>query len=169
MINFEQQGYRPLKGEGVAPRDYFDPNIMLADKAFKLEPNEEILVVINGHGYRYNDDTIYALDVKAAAVADDNVEIDGSGSGIETLMHTPSHLCYVIKNCSSNFKILVGYRTPLQWLLDMPKLFSRFCYCSIADINKCRFALAKDVDVCGHYEETLDFIPPQDETIVIRY
>ena len=63
MVNYEQSYKGMWKSSGDAiPCDYYDPSIMLADRAYNLKPNEEMLVVLLGSGYRYNDDTIHKVD-----------------------------------------------------------------------------------------------------------
>jgi hypothetical protein len=37
--------------------------------------------------------------------------------------------------------VSVGYKTPLHWLLDMPRLVSRLCYHPLANINRMRSML----------------------------
>lgn len=152
MINY-QQAHRHSREDGESPRDYYDPSIMLAEKHYRLGAKEEIMIVINGSGYRYNDDTLYALNIST----DDNPVIGHS-----------YQLCLIVKNCSSNLSIYVGNKSPLQWLLDMPRVVSKLCFCSIADLTRLRLSL----NSCGEDEVDDDvpmFTAAADETIVINY
>jgi len=172
MVNYEQSisGKWRKNGES-APRDYFDPNVMLSERAFRLEPGEEILIVINGTGYRYNDDTIYELEFSFAPAA--TTVNNQCTETIESRMVSTAQLCFVIKNCAQNCVVYVGCKSPLQWLLDLPRISSKLCYTSIADITKCRLSF-KDAINCGYDEVDARATgncqqSADDETVVIRY
>jgi hypothetical protein len=162
MINFEQHIYSNNVGSRskCPPRDFYDPNHVLAEKSFQIKPNEEILAVIKGSGFRYNDDTIYNLVVKhiqelpppSQPIDINNRSHRDSSSGHSSnsshssyhpngyyiaYPHTPAHLCLIIKN-RSKLIIDIGCKTPLQWLLDMPRVMSELCYCSISELTKLR-------------------------------
>jgi len=195
-----------IYGDREVPRNYYDPQIMLAEKSFQIKPMEEILIIINGSGYRFSDDTVYPLEFRfvnenpivptsstpsqkliSTAVPPDNTTTtsttktndksppppappppppttttttttDHSGSknnvsiikdscgknsmgDLKPSLGSGTQLCCLVKNCSTTFTIYVGYKSPLHWLLDLPRIQSKLCYCSIADITKCRLYL----------------------------
>lgn len=174
IINFEQLACGS-NGDNNGPnsdkpRDYYDPNIMMAEKAFKLEPQETALFVIFGRGFRYNDDTIYMLAIKKS-----------NTFMTDTITAVPEHgsqLCLVVKNCSSNLTVYVGQKTPLQWLLDMARLSSKLCFCTIPELTDLRCELETDdmrkgldeVDLNGRASSTNNenFMLAPDETIVLK-
>ena len=57
VIIYEQ----PFYPEGEPPRDYYDPRTLQSDKPFNIKPDEEVLLVVSGSGYRFMDDVIYPL------------------------------------------------------------------------------------------------------------
>lgn len=162
ILNYEQS-FKNGREAGESPRDYYDPHLMLAENHFKIDPKETVLIAITGNGYQYNDDTIYSLKI---------VEPDFQYN--YPLSCTPSlgiasQLCLILKNCSPEFSIYVGCKTPLQWLLDMPRVNSKLCYCSIADLSQCRLSL----QTLGGGNDMEDNVPmlnsAPDNTIVIKY
>lgn len=160
IIDYEQTYYSPIRGEGEPPRNYYDPNVMMAEKTYKINPMEEILLVISGSGYRYNDDTIFSL----------HVNIDQVTTEVIPNVQSSSQLCLLVKNCSSEYSVYVGFKSTLQLLLDTPRIMSRLCFCTVADLTKCRLIYAStcrqndDTDECYSMFQTA----PQ-ETIVIGH
>jgi hypothetical protein len=142
IIAYEQ----PFITDDRMPHNYYDPNIMLAEREFCLKSDDEILIVVNGNGYRYNDDTIYTLKLPN----DSNSSGGGSGGGgggnsdgnhnkipeLNPSSFESMQLCLFIKNTSDQYSIHVGYKSPLSWLLDMPRVYSKLCYCSITDLTQ---------------------------------
>lgn len=145
VIDYEQACYRPtaILGDGGAPpRNYYDPNIMLAERAYAIKPLEEIMVVISGSGYRYNDDTVWSVDLDlVSSEKDPRKNVPASKHELVPRITSPGQLCVLIQNCSSSYTIYVGSRSPLQWLLDMPRVISKLCYSSVTDLTKCRLNL----------------------------
>jgi hypothetical protein len=170
IINYEQT----LLLDGEIPRNYYDPNIMLAEHKFCLQPGEEILVVINGNGYRFSDDTIFTLetpttttttslntfentsinrhsdsktnDIAAAAAV---VGVSGKNhpenninslkSEIKSIIpssFSSNQLCVYLKNTSKQYTIYVGYKSSLAWLLDMPRIYSKLCFCAVSELTR---------------------------------
>jgi hypothetical protein len=206
MINYQQMYDRARREEGDTPCDYYDPNIMQAEQHYKIEPQETVLIVINGIGYRYSDDTIHELKIKQTYVNDDNDDDEGGVNSddnrdkydIEYTMDRPTceeiprrkpkrkimlhksvpvlgesnQLCVLTKNCSSTYTIFIGAKTPLQWLLDMPRVTSKLCYCSLVDLTSFRINLYYSVPPDEH-DNNDDNVPmftaAADETIVIKY
>lgn len=177
IINFEQLACGSNSDDNCndnnseKPRDYYDPNIMRAERAFKLEPQETVLIVIFGRGFRYNDDTIYMLSIKKS-----------NTFMTDTITAVPEHgsqLCLVVKNCSSNLTVYVGQKTPLQWLLDMARLSSKLCFCAISELTDLRCELETEdirkgldeVDLgtpsCGA-ANSRGFMFAPDETVVLK-
>lgn len=147
VIDYEQCYYSPIRGEGEPPRNYYDPNVMLAEKTYKLNPMEEILIVISGSGYRYNDDTVYSLNIYGKNEQMNETVNTLLEYNINPVINSSSQLCLLVKNCSAEYSVYVGYKSPLQWLLDMPRLISKLCYCSTADLTKCRLVFS-NIDKC---------------------
>lgn len=174
IVCFEQQ-YSDK--DSSPPRDYYDPNIMLAEQSFDIGPNEEVLGVIMGTGYRFNDDTVYTFEVKNYDDDDDDADDDDANAdkvhGLSARTDHSSQLCLLIKNCSSVLTVYVGYKTPLQWILDMPRITSKLCSCPIADVTKLRFNLEKQkkksFDTCGNNADPAMQFVAQPESIVIHY
>lgn len=160
ILNYEQI-FKNGRENGEAPRDYYDPHIMLAESHFKIEPEETVLIAINGNGYQYNDDTVYSLKINDNNFQVNNINNFNPSLGIASL------LCLIIKNCSPDFSIYIGCKTSLQWLLDMPRINSKLCYCSIADLSQFRVNLP-----FNHNEEIEENVPmfnsATDNTIVIK-
>jgi hypothetical protein len=126
IIAYEQ----PFTTDDRTPCHYYDPNIVLAEREFCLKSNDEILIVINGHGYRYSDDTIHTLVLPNNSSSSNKIpELDPSS--FESMQ-----LCLFIKNTSDQYSIHVGYKSPLSWLLDMPRVYSKLCYCSVTDLTQ---------------------------------
>jgi hypothetical protein len=152
MIDYVQNYYP----EGEAPRDYYDPNIMIAERAYSIKPHEEILVVLNGTSFRYNDDTIYLLEIKK------NEDITADKQ-IKFAAINNNHLCLLVKNCSDEFSIYVGYRSPLAWLLNMPRIISKLCFSPGYDLTQIKF---NNYNMSNQKES--DSFTASDETIVIQ-
>ncbi len=181
MVHYEQSYKGMWKSSGDAiPRDYYDPSIMLADRAYDLKPNEELLVVLLGSGYRYNDDTIHKVDFAGLYSSSNNDEVaqQSSHDSMNFFQIGASHqLCLIVKNCAQNYTFYIGQKSPLQWLLDLPRVRSKLCYCSIADITRYRLVLREEhhsfdeVDCCNsdptNHQQQQQF-EAKDETIVIR-
>lgn len=175
MINY-QQAYRHNREDGDAPRDYYDPNILLADKHYRIGPKENIMIVINGSGYHYNDDTVYALGVPPV--------IDNTATTTTNYLQLGQayQMCLLVKNCSSVHSIYVGNKSALQWLLDMPRVTSKLSFCTYGELTRLRYSL-RDTDCdddcvgggCGDSgKDVVDnnvpmFTAAADESIVINY
>jgi predicted YcjX-like family ATPase len=134
--------------EDRMPRNYYNPNIVMAEREFCLKSDDEILIVINGNGYRYSDDTIYTLKVPKDSSSDSS----SSSSSIQILEFDPSsfesmQLCLFIKNTSNQYSIHVGYKSPLSWLLDMPLVYSKLCYCSVTDLTHLKLVYNQNRDI----------------------
>lgn len=113
-----------------------------------------------------------------------NCSSEGSSSiqnNVEFQLGAAYQLCFVVKNCAQNSVFHIGYKTPLQWLLELPRVRSKLCYCSIADITKCRLNLIdhnNDIDEVDtnvvrkqrqqNKTNSINFYA-EDETIVICY
>jgi hypothetical protein len=143
------------------PHNYYNPQMVLADKPFELKPDEEILVVIDGCGYRYNDNCIYQLNFTSTAATlngggGEQFNNEGSTTTSTTttttttattattscsMVQQPQQLCLLVKNSSTEHTILVGYQTPLTWLLDMPRVTSKLCYCVNTELTKIKLGL----------------------------
>ena len=76
IVNFDQGASVAGRGQIIPPYNYYNPQVFLAKEAFDLFPGEECLAIINGVGYRYNDDTIYHI---TCSTNDD--ECNGSSNG----------------------------------------------------------------------------------------
>ena len=151
VIIYEQ----PFYPEGEPPRDYYDPRTLQSDKHFNIKPDEEVLLVVNGSGYRFMDDVIYPMHQRA-------------DTGLFIPL-TPSNqqLCLVVHNISTDYTIYVGYKTPLNWLLDMPRVLSKLCYCSNTDLTQLKMntkILLENEDIDTDHENVV----ANDETIVIH-
>jgi len=180
MVNYEQSynGMWRKNGEPAA-LNYYDPNMMLAEKAFRLEPNEEALIVINGTGYRYSDETIYELEFFFSPTTDNDDMSTNAALNCDTIVPnlvTSNQLCFLIKNCATNCTIYVGCKSPLHWLLNLPRVSSKMCYSSLSDITKCRLNITHldnydEVDSGPAATKTTNKITQaaDDETIVIKY
>jgi len=140
LVYYEQISKR----EGIPPRDYYNPSVFLADKPFRLYPGEEILVIINGCGYRYNDDSIFKLSFKS--FMEEDMEVTAAAAAAAAPTHysdieyvvvpaSDQQLCLLVKNFSTENTISVGYKTPLTWLLDMPRIDSKLCFCSMTELT----------------------------------
>jgi hypothetical protein len=119
IVTYEQFSQQ---NTGEPPRDYYDPNIMMSTKNFSIRPGEELLVVISGNGFKYMDDSIFQL------VHDEETHTYFAEMGSQ-------QLAYLVKNCSVVYTIYVGYKTPLKWLLDMPRITAKLCYGSLINIS----------------------------------
>lgn len=107
------------------PRNFYDPHHFLADQPYELNPGEEILALVNGSGYKYNDDSIYKL------------EINDNSPPPPTLVPTcdQHHLCLLVRNQSVNHTIYVGQQTPLVWVLELSCITAQLCYCTFAHVK----------------------------------
>jgi hypothetical protein len=146
IIAYEQ----PFKTDDEMPRNYYDPNIMLAEQCYCLRPNDEIIIVINGKGYRFSDDMIFTLELPHNQEGTEN-------SNKKVIELVPSsfsskQLCLFIKNTSSKYSIYVGYKSPLSWLLDMPHCYSKLCYCSVMDLSKLRMSINYNPDDLDNFK-----------------
>jgi hypothetical protein len=137
IIAYEQ----PFRTDDEMPRNYYDPNIMLAEQCFCLRPNDEIVIVINGKGYRFSDDIIFTLELPPHSQEEEGTENSSENPELVPSSFSPKQLCLFIKNTSSQYSIYVGYKSPLSWLLDMPRCYSKLCYCSIMDLSKLRMSI----------------------------
>jgi len=146
VIDYQQNYYHPIRGEGEPPCNYYDPHVMLAEKTYKIHPNEEILIVISSSGYKYCDDTVFTLVMDSSSSNDSSLSPTlfpspaAADQVYKPVVTSSSQLCVLVKNCSSDYSIYVGYKSPLKWLLDMPRVMARLCYCPTADLTKCRLA-----------------------------
>lgn len=134
--------YQQQPSSSEPPCDHFDPHVMLAERAFNIEPNEEILIVINGSGYRCMDDLIFQL-------RHDN-------DYFSPLSQSNEQLCFFVKNCSLVYTIFVGYKSSLKWLLDMPRLTSKMCHGLPVELTQYKYSWGEDLIVAD------------DETLIIR-
>jgi hypothetical protein len=147
IIHYEQN--YSVDGHDI-PRNYYDPNIMLAERQFHLSPNEEILIIINGSGYRFSDDTIFTIEIPKMneIINDINSDITEKNNQNEVSKKSdnlskiiPSsfsskQLCLYVKNLSNSYSFYVGYKSSLARLLDMPRIFSKLCYCNVNDLTQ---------------------------------
>lgn len=164
LVEYEQCYFSSIRGEGEPPRNFYEPSVLLAEKTYKINPEEEILIVISGCGYRYNDDTIYSL----------NINSDEVTAGFTPIVQSHSQLCLLVKNCSSDYSVYVGFKSSLQLLLDMPRIMSRLCYCTVADLTKCRLIYSSicrqhNVENVENDENYPMFQSAPHESIVISY
>ena len=181
IVNFDQGASAAGRSgeQTIPPYNYYNPQVFLAKEAFDLFPGEECLAIINGVGYRYNDDTIYHLTCSTASDSSggsgsggedtvDGVSSSSSSGSITTCsnvhlkLESESQLCIFVKNCSNENAFKIGYNTPLNWLLDMPRMMSKLCYCSMADLIKIKQLLGRQPKINSEMLTTMD------ETIVIR-
>jgi hypothetical protein len=56
-------------------------------------------------------------------------------------------LCLLVKNNSDKYSIHVGYKSSLSWLLDMPRIYSKLCYCSVADLTQLKKMYNQQSDI----------------------
>jgi hypothetical protein len=240
IINYEQGQME----YDESPRTYYDPTIMLAETQYKIKPLETVLIVINGRGYRWSDDTVYELKIKPNTVSMNDVNSENSisknnvnqdknstknssnsssssstkssnssssssdssgsssrgsssssSSSSDSSMHsiksdkdiekkkiinTPvnnnydiltdvsTQLCLLIKNCSENYTIYVGAKTPLQWLLDAPRIISKLCHSSIVDITSIRLNEHYCDNNINNNDNYINNMFTPEKTIVIR-
>lgn len=120
--------------DGETPRDYYDPHRMLSETCFKILPNEEILCVINGSSFGYMDDTIVRLELNPPLPPPPATELAEQYTFV-TQPASMNQLCLLVKNCSTDCSIYVGRRTPLVWLLDMPRIKSKMCFFSSLELT----------------------------------
>lgn len=156
--------YGQIYEAGEAPRDYYDPHILIANQNFAIRPNEEVMVVIDSSGYRYSDDAIRPLNFKLDDTDNNNSNIE---ENFQYTLHcgTAKQLVLLIKNNSSNFTIYVGQKSPLIWLLDMPRVSSKLCFCHVSDLTNIKLNLNKMSPI--DKDNNPEFIDA--ETIVIHY
>ena len=181
IVNFDQGASVAGRGQIIPPYNYYNPQVFLAKEAFDLFPGEECLAIINGIGYRYNDDTIYHI---TCSTNNDDDECGGSsngggggggedtvdgvssgnttGSNVHLKLESESQLCIFVKNCSLENAFKIGYNTPLNWLLDMPRIMSKLCYCSMTDLIKIKRLLGRPPKINSEMLTTMN------ETIVIQ-
>jgi hypothetical protein len=129
IIIYEQFSQNTIE----SPRDYYDPNVMMSTRNFCIRPGEEVLIIISGNGYKWMDDSIFQL------VHDEEVDSYFAEMGSQ-------QLSLIVKNCSCIFTIYIGYKTPLKFLLDMPRTVSKLCYSSILDLSYAKSKSQNDDD-----------------------
>jgi hypothetical protein len=147
IVNYEQS----YLSDGEIPRNYYDPNIMLAERNFCIKPGEEILIVISGNGYRFFDDTIFILETSthpnnfdsdykisdSDQYSDENIELLKSEiKSIIPSSFSSKQLCMYLRNTSNQYSIYVGKKSSLTWLLDMPRISSKLCFCSVSELSR---------------------------------
>ena len=137
IIHYEQQ----LGDRNDIPRNYYDPNIMLADRPFLIQPRGEVLIIINGSGYSFSDDTIFEFEIPQPQNSEDSGENKKSLrkdrlKNINPPEFSSKQLCLHVKNYSTLYTIHVGSKSSLAWLLDMPRIFSKLCYCNVSDLTE---------------------------------
>jgi len=126
---------------------------MLAETSYCIKPLEEIIVVIDGCGFRYNDDTIYLMQLTKDKNGDQQF-----GPALDSC----HQLCFFIKNCSPEFTICIGVKTPLNWLLESPRIMSKLCYCTFGDLATMKLNWRKN-----NSNQEINNVAVADETIVI--
>lgn len=169
FIHYEQLS----SGNSAPPCDYYDPHHMLAEKNYSIKPHEEILLIIRGHGYRFNDDTIYPLEIVRRRGGEekklmetttttntttgdtggdnnnnnnhDDDDDDADKRNVVPAAHSTRQLCVFIKNFSDEFTIYVGSNSSLAWLLDCSKIYSKLCYCDAIDLNATKQIINKNM------------------------
>lgn len=137
VIGYEQF----FQQDGEPPLDFFDPSVMFSEKYYIIKPGEEVLLVINGSGYRFMDDIVYPLIQ------------DGSTDQFFPMSPSQQQLCFVIRNCSTEFTISVGFRSSLKCLLGMARVTSKMCYCYSHDLTRLKmrynnYLIDNDDDGC---------------------
>jgi len=162
VIYYEQIHHRE---QNESPRDYYDPHVFIAEKQYFLAPQEEVLIVICGSGYRFKDDTICLLDVQPLSSSSSSSSGSSGSSSVQLQTQHNQQLCILVKNTSPYYSIYVGCKSPLFWLLDMPRISSRFCYCSYSDLTVLKLNQP-------YPEAQTDSEPnlyAEDESIIIHY
>lgn len=126
--------YRQSRRRVSPPCNYYDPHVFLAEQHYEIYPNEEVLLVVNGSGYNYNDDSIHQLQL--TTTSDEQEDEILQSSTLFTLSSINQHLCVLIKNYSNDHTIYVGQKTPLTWVLNMSCLGAKLCFCSYDEVIK---------------------------------
>ncbi len=120
--------YSQLLCREEPPRTYYDPNLLYNERAFTIQAGEEILLLISGTGFQFEDETIYQL------------EQDKNAGGKFVLQKSPSdrQLCILLQNKSTEKCYHVARKTSLALLMEMPRLKSYLCHVSITHMTQTR-------------------------------
>lgn len=142
--------YEQFQQNGEPPCDHFDPHVMYSERPFSIQPGETVLIIINGSGHRFMDDLIFPLKFRH----DNNTFFP--------LPTSNEQLCFMVKNCSPFFAIYAGFKSPLKWLLDMPRLVVKMCHGLPDELNQYKLKY--------NWSEELNNqeIVADDETLFIR-
>ena len=123
--------YRQARKKVSPPCNFYDPHVFFAEQHFEIYPNEEVLLVVNGSGYNYHDDSIHQLQFTS-----EEQEDDIQPTTLFSLSSNNQHLCVFVKNYSNDQTIYVSQKTPLTWVLNMSCIVAKLCFCSYAEVTK---------------------------------
>jgi len=113
------------------PVNYYDPHLFLAEIPYTLQPGQTVLIVLRGRGYRFGDDTIQPLRMNQ----------------YDCHLGENNQLCLWVKNDdNAPFCLRVGRKTPLVWLLDLPRLQTQLCYCDYNLLNLVQLQAGDDLN-----------------------
>lgn len=105
---------------------YYDPNVLVNERAFTLHASEELLFIISGSGFRVQDEMIYQLEMKP------------SGEFVFNRQTPDQQLCLLVKNKSSTKAHHVARKTSLASVLELPRVKSYLCHVSIIHLAQSR-------------------------------